>query len=719
METFRNYSQTRLVICGAQADFDLDRVRTNLTFLPNETFTEFYIRTQHIINEYDMNTRGERVPITKITDTFINELSRAPVYVPYLARYQTEMVDHVLIFGDPSFDYLPPISPSEIHEILIKVKAPSTPPSLNPSCDLNSSQLLCQPTSSISSSSTSSSTTEVVDVTYPKDLSAVISILQQTTDPDCENPVLCFQSQPRSRCKACLVGYHEEVDCYARGPEFLPPKLRQRIMVYNQTHGAKPPPDHTFKDYNPKGVTPEHSTSKYPPRHTSKHKRDVRPFSNYHTKSKKETASIRSFQLVDNELIADPPNDNVTDDIQPTINSFLQTQTSFVDQIIENDRISDDTVEPVICSMDLHTDPTTLQRAPYVPSSRPRDFTPMSDPVPSAQHNTPQQLQQLVAKAHQGTNTLPSKNFIRQFAKGLSSLNSTLFNSYCRMDSHCDQGANVGSVVDMRYFLFYIPRETSVQQVGGDMIHSPGWGGVLYRFDGRLYLQAPTYFCPRSPQNTFSPGCFKNYSNFKKVLVDTNESITLIDDLDNRSSLPFMVNNGLDYVDVEVMSFASSSDSSNLPTIAAISNPVRRSPRLHNNYPTSLRRSPRLQSVSFSSDVTPILPKTVTDNDLQIIPVPETVNDNDLRMIPASEKVIPVPPSAIVQSDVPSAPNIVIPDMLPFPKHVMEKIATFYVLLHKTASPRNESIRTMNDLLGNTLSYSIPPTLPLQSVSPI
>jgi hypothetical protein len=113
--------KSRLVICGAPADFDLDQVRSNLTFWLNETYTEFFIRTQNIINEYEMNTCGNMVPITKITDKFINELSCAPVYVPYLTRYQTELADHILIFGDSNFDYLPPISPSEIHKILVKV----------------------------------------------------------------------------------------------------------------------------------------------------------------------------------------------------------------------------------------------------------------------------------------------------------------------------------------------------------------------------------------------------------------------------------------------------------------------------------------------------------------------------------------------------------------------------------------------------------------------
>ena len=38
-QLFETLLKSRLVICGAPADFDLDRVRSNLTFLPNESFT--------------------------------------------------------------------------------------------------------------------------------------------------------------------------------------------------------------------------------------------------------------------------------------------------------------------------------------------------------------------------------------------------------------------------------------------------------------------------------------------------------------------------------------------------------------------------------------------------------------------------------------------------------------------------------------------------------
>ena len=58
-------------------------------------------------------------------------------------------------------------------------------------------------------------------------------------------------------------------------------------------------------------------------------------------------------------------------------------------------------------------------------------------------------------------------------------------------------------------------------------------------------------------------------------------------------------------------------------------------------------------------------------------------------------------------------------NILPFPKSVMQQIATYYVLLHKTASLHNESIKVMNNILGNKSSINVQQSLPLQSIQPI
>ena len=711
-QLFEMLLKSRLVICGAPADFDLDRVRSNLTFLPNESYTEFYIRTQHIINEYDMNTRGERVPITKITDKFINELSRAPEYVPYLARYQTELVDHILVFGDSNYDYLPPILPSSIHDILVKVKAPDRPSKLVPGNEPSSIPMLA-PTTYLLPSKIPSHTTdsEVVNVNYPKDLSAIISVLEQSVDPECTSPILCYQAQSKQRCKACLQGYHEEVHCYARGPQFLPPTLRRRIMVYNQTNGDKPPPDHQYREYRPQGVTPDHR--KPHPKQSSHHRKDTRPFSNYNTKTSKQTASIRSFQLSDDKLVpTDTPHDIDTDTSPtinslkpfdppvdthptPTITSFIKHQESFLDNIIKNDALNDNDDGPVVCSMLTTPHPTICHLSRSLPPG-PHSFAHPTDVLPSASFHTPKQLLDVVTKAHVNNKPLPDKKFLTHFSTQLPLLPRNHFTTFCNMHTHCDQGANVGSVMDLRYFLFYVPSPSSVQQVGGDMITSPGWGGVLYHINNKLYLQAPTYYCPSNPQNTFSPSCLKNYSNFNKVIVDTNESITLIDQQNYQSNIPFLVHNGLDYLTLEIMAFKQDT-TPDQPKIASVNHkPVRRSPRLISriNDPTSDK--PPQRSVRFSPDTNDSASDLVQ---IHTSDTPTTVN-NDLSTAPPQPVDIP-------------------DDIIPLPKSVLQRIATYYILLHSPTSPRIESIKLMNELLGNTFSPNIPTTLPLHSSQPI
>ena len=146
-----------------------------------------------------------------------------------------------------------------------------------------------------------------------------------------------------------------------------------------------------------------------------------------------------------------------------------------------------------------------LHVSPYHPQPIPLSIIPSASKYPSAQHNTPPKLHDIILKAHTGPQPLPSKLFFQKFTCSFSKLDPYHFQSYCRMHTHCDQGANVGSVTDLHFFLLYVPCVASIQHVGGDTTPSPGWGDVLYRIDGNIYLQTPTYYCPWSPQNTFSP----------------------------------------------------------------------------------------------------------------------------------------------------------------------------------------------------------------------
>ena len=65
-----------LVACGARIKFDLDKTRILLFFNDNESYTDFYVKTQNVLNEYKLNYRDEAyVPRIKLTDTFVTQLS--------------------------------------------------------------------------------------------------------------------------------------------------------------------------------------------------------------------------------------------------------------------------------------------------------------------------------------------------------------------------------------------------------------------------------------------------------------------------------------------------------------------------------------------------------------------------------------------------------------------------------------------------------------------
>ena len=84
----------RLAICGADIDDDLDEKRVKLEFLPNESFQEFYVRTQMLMNEYHYNaTDISFIPVVKIVRKFLQQLSRCEACRPSLTSFQTQLSD--------------------------------------------------------------------------------------------------------------------------------------------------------------------------------------------------------------------------------------------------------------------------------------------------------------------------------------------------------------------------------------------------------------------------------------------------------------------------------------------------------------------------------------------------------------------------------------------------------------------------------------------------
>lgn len=196
-----------------------------------------------------------------------------------------------------------------------------------------------------------------------------------------------------------------------------------------------------------------------------------------------------------------------------------------------------------------------------------------------------------------------------------------------------------------------------------------------------------------------------NYSQFKSVLVDTNKKLILHDQYDNKSELPFIVFNDLDYIQLNIMMFIGSPQTSPAPSadysqpiIAAKSVPLRQSTRIADLnkqlLPTksapSLSRSPRLMVTSstttLSTKIQPPLSMTTT-------PISPSVNSTSQRQIN-------------FQFNSTSSPVIT--------KDIICRIASYYIFLFNAASPRQLAIRKMNILLGNQFTINMSNRLTLQ-----
>ena len=78
MDYFREFFCRILVSCGGRPTTDLDALRTTLVFNNGESYIDFYIRTQNLVNEYHLRYNSLMfVPVIKITSRFIHQLNRA------------------------------------------------------------------------------------------------------------------------------------------------------------------------------------------------------------------------------------------------------------------------------------------------------------------------------------------------------------------------------------------------------------------------------------------------------------------------------------------------------------------------------------------------------------------------------------------------------------------------------------------------------------------
>jgi hypothetical protein len=100
--------QSRVVLCGATPDYDIDTVRTTIKLQNGESFHEFYSRNQDLLNEYELTYADQLyIPTFKITYRFVTELCRSMDFLIHLSQYQHALIVHLQKHGDANNLVLP------------------------------------------------------------------------------------------------------------------------------------------------------------------------------------------------------------------------------------------------------------------------------------------------------------------------------------------------------------------------------------------------------------------------------------------------------------------------------------------------------------------------------------------------------------------------------------------------------------------------------------
>jgi hypothetical protein len=646
----------RVVLCGATPDYDLDTVRTSITFLEGETFHLFYSRNQDLLNEYEL-TYGEQIyiPTFKITYRFVTELCRSMDYLIHLSHFQHALIQHLQKFGDANNMVLPPCSIQEVYELLVRVRAPSIPTSLH--------SVTYMPPPSVVPSTPASS------VHPTSDNNTIIAHME--TFPSCQQPEICSMSHPKQRCQACLRGVHDPNDCFLRGPAFRPTELNQRINNYNQQFGDKPPKGHVPPVYKPLGLSAMHDKkSSIRPSKFSK-----KPFSgSTKIKFNDQKSSIHAIENSDDIPIATDAITPDHDSSHPHVGSFIQEEDAFYDQQLNADDTNVFDQDPTICMLSssshhLHTskDPSFVKD-----EYSQLNITDMIHP----------QITQRIQKYHIQKGNKPCGMFVKHHQRNLQRIPHNCFQPFCDVNLMADGGANVWALTDRRCFYFYIEQESKITQAGGSGMPSKAWGGVLTQFGTNVYLVAPVYHCPQNPRNTFSPGVLIDFCGFRRVVIDTHHSVHMHDHQDGVHQLPITTHNNLDYVNIKILTLQSPPTQS-LSFLSSPEHTATVNPTICSQTIVHQRRSPRLlqqqlkdpsSKASSSSTTAPLHHSDPS------ISQPNLITINNPRLDDNNEFILP--------------------------KEAMMTIIHFFVDLHPRPSPRTQAINTINLFLGHHVPTS-------------
>ena len=118
-----------------------------------------------------------------------------------------------------------------------------------------------------------------------------------------------------------------------------------------------------------------------------------------------------------------------------------------------------------------------------------------------------------------------------------------------------DSGANVFAVRDKSLLYHFIPQRLPYKDVNGGTSYSDGFGLALIRLcnGGQVYPIGPVYVNPGSPRNSFSLSALRRFCGF----IDATESMLKHCKFTDHDALQTTVkcyhHNGLDFLDIEIL----------------------------------------------------------------------------------------------------------------------------------------------------------------------
>ena len=359
------------------------------------------------------------------------------------------------------------------------------------------------------------------------------------------------------------------------------------------------------------------------------------------------------------------------DEKKAVVSAFVADQIRDVEDNGEFYINNDDDEQPIICVVESSAQKfeETNNRKEKLELQRNIDF------------DTPTDLLDVIGEFHATNRNTPNQHFINQHAKKLSRLPADIYRKSTVQTFQVDSGANVGAVNDRSLFYFYIPTKVDFEQASGSTFTSQGWGGILMRIDGKVRLHTPVHFTPSAPRNIFSPGAMIAYSGFKESNHRLHNSLDMVDNKGVKLSMKLNRRNGLDFASIDIMSFD------------------------HNLY--DMTRSVPIMAPAVAYKAKPRERKQNVKIAIGKVNATNTIATNSEDRISVDEhreETITLANGKRKKRDKLSMPKL---DRGP-----LSIIASFYVHLFPSASPRSDAISMMNTLMGNSYFSKLPIDIP-------